>query len=77
MKNFGLLAIALTLAINFLPSYAEDDLDQECIDFCIANGSEDTREKGLPPGHYLPQEPGAACQEGFTQDEENQICCCK
>ena len=68
MKNFGLLAIALTLTINFLPSYA-DDLDQECIDFCTANGHTD--------GHYLPQEPGAACQEGFTQDEENQICCCK
>ena len=74
MKNFGLFIFALILATSFLPSYAEDDLDQECIDFCHNNGSDPEDPNA---GHYLPQEPGAACQEGFTQDEENQICCCK
>lgn len=69
MKKTSLFIFALILATSFLPSFAEDDLDQECIDFCTANGH--------TAGHYLPQEPGAACKEGFTQDEENQICCCK
>ncbi len=68
MKKSYLVILALILSSNFLPSFA-DDLDQECIDFCKNNGQAD--------GHYLPQEPGSACKEGFTQDEENQICCCK
>ena len=69
MKNFGLLAIALTLAINFLPSYAEDDIDQECVDFCTANN--------YTEGYYLaPENDDVKCKADYTQSEDG-ICCCK
>ncbi len=51
-----------------LPSYA-DPLDDECENFCTSNGFAD--------GHYLPPEPGAKCKDGYEQNPENQICCCK
>jgi hypothetical protein len=51
-----------------LPSYA-DPLDDECRNFCVDNDFAD--------GHYLAPEPGAACHEGYVQNQQNEICCCK
>ncbi len=51
-----------------IPAYA-NDLDDECNNFCTNNGFED--------GHYLAPEPGAACKDGYKQNRENEICCCK
>lgn len=68
MNKLPFFVLILTAVVNFLPTYA-NDLDQECVDFCKANGSSD--------GHYLAQEPGAKCKDGYTQNDENQICCCK
>ncbi len=68
MKKVLLFVSIIIAGATYLPSYASD-LDQECVDFCKGNGSSD--------GHYLAQEPGAKCKDGYTQNDENQICCCK
>ncbi len=67
--NKKALFFMLLIGMAFtLPGFA-NDLDDECKTFCTNNGLED--------GHYLPPEPGAACNEGYEQSQENQICCCK
>lgn len=63
----GFLIITAFSLVN-LPSFA-NELDEECATFCKDNGNAD--------GHYLAQEPGSKCNEGYVQHEENQICCCK
>lgn len=60
----------LLLGISFIPSISlANEIDDECKTFCINNRFKD--------GHYLPPEPGAACREGYFQNRENEICCCK
>ena len=63
-----ILIITFNCLINYIPVNA-NELDKECASFCKNNGYED--------GHYLPQEPGAKCEDGYEQSVENQICCCK
>ena len=60
--------LVLTGLVLSLPSYA-NDLDNECKTFCLNNGFKD--------GKYLAPEPGTKCDEGYEQNNENQICCCK
>lgn len=63
-----LSVLLMSWLASFIPSYAQS-VDEECEKFCKDNGYED--------GHYLPQEPGSECTEGYTQHPDNQICCCK
>ena len=66
-KKIFYFLFLISLVFN-LPSYASD-LDDECNKFCVDNVFAD--------GHYLAPEPGAACQEGYEKNSENEICCCK
>ena len=67
IKFMALMLLSLQL-FGFGPVLA-NDLDEECKSFCINNGSED--------GLYLAPEPGAKCKDGYEQNTENEICCCK
>ena len=69
LVKFTALILIITFGFFITPvSASANALDEECATFCKKNGHED--------GHYLPQEPGAKCDEGYKQSEENQICCC-
>ena len=59
--------LLMSLVFN-LPGYASE-LDDECETFCSNNGYED--------GQYLAPEADAKCNDGYEQNKENQICCCK
>lgn len=71
MKNITafLLLLSILLGPASLSSLAEDDLDTQCSTFCNDNGHEE--------GYYLAPENDAKCDEGFSQIENNPICCCK
>ena len=60
--------LCLAYGLGITPSFASD-LDGECDKFCKNNSFE--------AGQYLPPEPGAKCSDGYAQNPDNQICCCK
>lgn len=69
MKLVKFISLILIIAFSCHIPVNANELDEECASFCKNNGYED--------GHYLPQEPGAKCEDGYKQSAENQICCCK
>ena len=66
-------SILFLLLVNFLvaclPTYAADELDEQCTNECKGSGFEE--------GHYLPPEPDSKCKEGFDKHPTDEICCCK
>ena len=52
-----------------LAQEGDNGLNKECASFCTENGFED--------GHYLAPEPDAHCNDGYTKNPDNEICCCK
>lgn len=74
MESTKICSLILAFSLTIIPfaSYANDlenDLDNECKDFCVNNGFED--------GEYLPPDGKATCKEDYKKNPKNEICCCE